>query len=300
MPHYEQNRGRWAGNRGDWDTDRGRDQWRGPRGGPFWRDSGAEYSSSSTGDEDWREGSRGYPGGYGGGEWTSGPGDEGDFGRSRMGGYGSNWGRGRPSGYYGTDALRDGYGRFSYGGPGARYGSQSGYFDRGFGTEPYSDQFSRGVRGRYAAEDWHRPYYGHRGYGPYGGYSWGTGYDADDWNGPYGGRGWTGERNYAGRGPRGYQRSDERIKEDVCEVLTAHGGVDASHIDVRVENGEVTLTGHVDDRNQKRMAEDAVDDVFSVRDVHNQLRVEQEHQQTEAGRQREPATTGAPANSRSR
>src|SRR5882672_12103971 len=33
---------------------------------------------------------------------------------------------------------------------------------------------------------------------------------------------------YVGYGPRGYQRTDERIHEDVCERLTAHGALDAS------------------------------------------------------------------------
>jgi hypothetical protein len=78
---------------------------------------------------------------------------------------------------------------------------------------------------------------------------------------------------YTGRGPRGYQRSDERIRDDVCEALTQHGHVDASEIDVSVENGEVTLRGTVADRRQKRIAEDALDGIAGIRDVHNQLRI---------------------------
>jgi hypothetical protein len=83
----------------------------------------------------------------------------------------------------------------------------------------------------------------------------------------------TGGGPHAGRGPRGYQRSDERIREDVCDVLCDHGHVDASEIEVTVQSGEVTLTGIVRERVQKRMAEDAVERVAGVRDVHNQLRV---------------------------
>lgn len=83
----------------------------------------------------------------------------------------------------------------------------------------------------------------------------------------------TGGGPHAGRGPRGYQRSDERIREDVCDVLCDHGYVDASEIEVTVQSGEVTLTGIVRERAQKRMAEDAVERVAGVRDVHNQLRV---------------------------
>jgi hypothetical protein len=83
---------------------------------------------------------------------------------------------------------------------------------------------------------------------------------------------------HAGRGPKGYQRSDERIKEDVCDCLTRDSQVDASDIEVQVKDGEVTLTGTVSERNEKRRAEDAIDDVSGVKEIHNQIRV-QPHQQ---------------------
>lgn len=79
--------------------------------------------------------------------------------------------------------------------------------------------------------------------------------------------------SYSGKGPKNYARSDERIREDVCECLTYHPNVDASEIDVLVKDGEVTLTGSVVDRGSKRLAEDITEDVRGVRDVHNQLRV---------------------------
>lgn len=78
---------------------------------------------------------------------------------------------------------------------------------------------------------------------------------------------------HAGKGPKGYRRSDDRIREEVCECLTRHPGVDASEIDVQVKDGEVTLAGTVERREEKRMAEDAVERVAGVNDVHNQLRV---------------------------
>ena len=78
---------------------------------------------------------------------------------------------------------------------------------------------------------------------------------------------------HAGRGPRGYQRADERVREDVCDVLCQHGYVDASDIEVTVLNGEVTLIGTVRERSEKRIAEDAAEQVSGVREVHNQLRV---------------------------
>lgn len=74
-----------------------------------------------------------------------------------------------------------------------------------------------------------------------------------------------------GRGPKGYQRSDDRINEEVCERLT-FSPVDASDIEVQVLNGEVTLAGTVRSRWEKRQAEDLAE-VFGVREVHNQLRV---------------------------
>lgn len=40
---------------------------------------------------------------------------------------------------------------------------------------------------------------------------------------------------HAGRGPKGYQRSDERIREDVCDRLTEHPAIDASEIEVEVK-----------------------------------------------------------------
>jgi len=78
---------------------------------------------------------------------------------------------------------------------------------------------------------------------------------------------------FAGRGPKGYQRSDERIREDVSDRLTEHPDLDASDIEVKVSNGEVTLTGSVDSRLAKRLAEDIAEDCSGVRDVMNQLRV---------------------------
>jgi osmotically-inducible protein OsmY len=79
---------------------------------------------------------------------------------------------------------------------------------------------------------------------------------------------------FVGRGPRGYRRSDERIREDVSERLCQHGQLDASDIDVQVVEGEVTLTGSVPTRQAKRLAEDLCD-VSGVREVHNQLRTRQ-------------------------
>jgi osmotically-inducible protein OsmY len=81
-------------------------------------------------------------------------------------------------------------------------------------------------------------------------------------------------RSHRGRGPKGYSRSDERIKEDVNDRLTDHPYINASDIEVTVSSGEVTLSGTVDSRNAKRRAEDIVEDVSGVRHVQNNLRVQ--------------------------
>lgn len=81
------------------------------------------------------------------------------------------------------------------------------------------------------------------------------------------------EANHRGRGPKGYRRSDERIKEDVSDRLTDDRYLDASDIEVAVEGGEVTLGGGVDDRQARRRAEDIAEQVSGVTYVQNRLRV---------------------------
>jgi hypothetical protein len=81
---------------------------------------------------------------------------------------------------------------------------------------------------------------------------------------------------FSGVGPKNYRRRDERIRDEVCEVLTEDGVVDASDIDVAVAGGEVTLTGTVYDRKQKRRAEDLTERCAGVAEVHNKLRVDKD------------------------
>lgn len=79
--------------------------------------------------------------------------------------------------------------------------------------------------------------------------------------------------SFRGRGPKGYRRSDERIREDVCECLTDDERIDATNIDVQVKECEVTLTGTVNSREEKRRAEDLIDRLSGVKDINNNLRV---------------------------
>jgi hypothetical protein len=77
--------------------------------------------------------------------------------------------------------------------------------------------------------------------------------------------------NYRGLGPKGYQRSDERIREDVCEALYRNPHVDARDIEVSVIDGVVVLAGTVEDRLEKREAEICSEEVLGVRDIQNDL-----------------------------
>ena len=99
----------------------------------------------------------------------------------------------------------------------------------------------------------------------------------DGWENAFGSRTprevYGGDRTFRGRGPKGYRRADERIRDDVCERLTMDDYVDATHIEITVKGGEVTLTGTVTSRDEKRRAEDLIDDVAGVIDVYNNLRL---------------------------
>ena len=153
----------------------------------------------------------------------------------------------RDEGAYGDPALRD----RTRASEGYSYGSRD-YNDEGDPDElpPYGARHSRAAERQ--PHDYQRIA---RRYQP--------GYGGNTAVGPH-----------TGRGPRNYRRSDERIREDVSDVLTRHGEIDASEIEVTVENGEVTLAGTVDSRRTKRLAEDVVEPVRGVRDVHNRLRVQ--------------------------
>lgn len=93
------------------------------------------------------------------------------------------------------------------------------------------------------------------------------------------GYGSTGSSSYGsrtthrGKGPKDYRRSDDRIREDVSDKLADDDRVDASEIEVKVSNAEVTLTGTVDSREAKRRAEDVAEQVSGVQHVQNNIRV---------------------------
>ena len=90
-------------------------------------------------------------------------------------------------------------------------------------------------------------------------------------------RSFSGRESQRGRGPKGYQRSDERIREDIYDALTEDEMLDASDVQVEVRGGEVTLSGSVLNREDKRRADDIVEEVSGVRHVDNGIRVERDH-----------------------
>lgn len=100
-------------------------------------------------------------------------------------------------------------------------------------------------------------------------------YDSGDYVGDWQGADVSGrgEGQFRGRGPKGYRRPDERIREDVCEYLTVDDRIDASDIDVAVKDGEVTLSGTVSSRDEKHWAEELIERLPGVTEVNNTLRV---------------------------
>ncbi len=122
----------------------------------------------------------------------------------------------------------------------------------------------------------------------------GHGFGADGLRGAYGSSERSPELPRRGRGPRNYQRSDDRIREDLCERLM-QAWMDADDVDVRVEKGAVTLTGTVKSRDEKRAIEDLAEDVLGVKEVNNEIRVAraqqgQERQDQDKGSQQEGRT----------
>ena len=101
--------------------------------------------------------------------------------------------------------------------------------------------------------------------------------------------GWPEERgaasqSFRGRGPQGYRRSDDRIREDACECLMDDEYVDASEIEVEVRDGEITLSGTVESREQKRRAEHLLEELSGVNEVHNRLRVQSGSERNQGSR----------------
>ena len=97
-------------------------------------------------------------------------------------------------------------------------------------------------------------------------------------NGRFGGKQLDHEGSHFGKGPKGYKRSDESIYEDVCYTLYVSRDIDATGIEVKVQDGVVYLTGRVSDRRAKRLSELEIETISGVKDVQNQLSINPETQ----------------------
>ena len=186
--------------------------------------------------------------------------------------YGPGWQGGQGGGYAREGGFRGQGGYGSQGGYGDQggYGRQGGYGGQGWQGEGQS-QRERGNFGQ-TGEQWQGRGYGQGGsyaqtgkYGQIGAQMSGGRFGEGYGQGAYGG--------FRGKGPKGYERSDERLKEIISERLTDDDQIDASEITVEVRNGEVTLSGTVDDRSMKFQVEDAVERCGGVKEIHNNLRV---------------------------
>ena len=95
-----------------------------------------------------------------------------------------------------------------------------------------------------------------------------------------------GERGpHASRGPKNYRRSDDRIRDELCDRLMAHPEIDASEIEVEVKEARVVLRGSVPDRRTKHRAEDIADHVLGALEIDNQLRVRRGEEPGAKGRE---------------
>ena len=234
---------------------------RGEGYGPHSEMDDARYTGSGDGwaGEDER-GPRGWRGDDG--RWSGGRGNQRDYGQyapGRPGGSAEGWGRewgGYSGGRSGGDFSGGSYGGRDYNtrsqnGPGGGRAEWPGRRDwGGSGASRSGAEFGSGSNDhRFGRGDW-------------------SSYARN----PGGGWGQSGQ-SYAGRGPKDYQRSDERIREEISDRLTDDGRIDASDISVQVMSCEVTLTGTVTDREQKRCAEDLVESISGVKEVTNNIRV---------------------------
>jgi osmotically-inducible protein OsmY len=95
--------------------------------------------------------------------------------------------------------------------------------------------------------------------------TWGEGQSGSDRRRPGG--------SHMGRRPQLQRRSDDKIYQEIWELLTNNADLDASEVELHVESGEVTLTGTVDSRDAKWLTEDLVNSVTGVREVNNRIKV---------------------------
>lgn len=165
-------------------------------------------------------------------------------------GYRNPMWRDEPASWRDDDARSAGSSGDSHVYAGSSYGAQGG-FDRPYTnpSRPQQREFGQDYRERFAEQRYGRQ--------PEFGYGFSEG----------------GTTTFRGRGPKGYERSDERLREIVCERLTDDPHIDASDVHIEVKDKVVKLTGHVPDRRTKYEIEDVVEHCGGIKDIDNQVRV---------------------------
>jgi len=196
---------------------------------------------------------------------------QGDYSRSSRGNTGQD--RYGQSGY-----GQGGYGQGNYGQPNYSYGQPSHGQDFGSsGTSNYGrSNFGSGQseRGSENSRMGSSSGVGYRGYGGEGSYGSQSGWREPSGEGQqYGSSSGYSQGQHRGKGPKNYQRSDERVKEMLCERLHDDPEIDASEVTVSVQGGTITLEGTVDSRRTKNAIEDVAEQIGS-QDVQNNLRVQ--------------------------
>jgi osmotically-inducible protein OsmY len=209
---------------------------------------------------------------------------------SNLGGRGMNsrrdWDYDRTSSYPGYGSNSQGIGSNQYGSnrhdSGQSFGTNSSS-SSSYGSQRPGYSGSFGQNSGYGSSMGHGQEYGRnfsqgQGYNSNSSSSYGSHYGQGNYN--QGQSRWGSESSFeskAGKGPKGYKRSDERIREEISDLLTSHHEVDPSEVEIKVSNCEVTLTGTVSSRHEKRLIEDLASQISGVSDVTNQLRVQQSH-----------------------
>jgi hypothetical protein len=98
---------------------------------------------------------------------------------------------------------------------------------------------------------------------------------------------------FYGKGPKGYKRSDARIHEEVCEAIAQQGFIDASDVEIHVDDGVVKLTGTVAHRQDKRVLEQMIERVHGIDEIHNEIRMRRDpRDERRPTSEREPRRAG--------
>ncbi|MEC9372801.1 MAG: BON domain-containing protein [Planctomycetota bacterium] len=154
--------------------------------------------------------------------------------------------------------------------------------EQGYQGQRARAPYQQNQEGTYGAGGYRRADFGEFG-GRFGGDEFSQGRSGQEHSASqFGGQGEYGARDSAsrsgvrqryGKAPKNYKRTEERIREEVCERIMQDSECDASDVDIQVKGNEVSLEGSVPDRWMKRRIEDIAEEVMGVEEVENRIRV---------------------------